>query len=175
MPNSNKEFAKTGLAILKEFSREIRQLRQPPETGVTSHTEKVLPLSVIRETRSYLETIAHQINGSYEQGLFDACLVMMRKLVEALIVELFEARGMAVKIQTPNSDFIQLEALIGRAIGEPTWNLSRTTKQALRNVKKFGDNSAHNRRFAAHRGDVDGLRVEFRAAVQELVQLCGWK
>ena len=174
MRGGNPELAKTGLAILKEFARETRELRQPPEMGAASPTEKVLPLSVVRGTRGYLETITHQLNGSYEHGSYDACAVMMRKLIEALIVELFEERGMAAKIQTPTGDFMQLEALIGQVIGEPTWNLSRTTKQALPDVKKVGDNSAHGRRFAAHRGDIDGLRVGFRAAVQELVQLCGW-
>ena len=175
MRGGNPELAKAGLAILKEFARETRELRQPPETGVVSPTEKVLPLSVVRGTRGYLETITHQLNGSYEQGWYDACAVMMRKLVEVLIVELFEERGMASKIQTPTSDFMQLEALIGKVIGEPAWNLSRTTKEALPNVKGLGDNSAHGRRFAAHRGDIDGIRVGFRAAVQELIQLCGWK
>ena len=174
MRSGNSELAKTGLAILKEFARETSELRQPPEMGVPSPTERVLPISVIRGTRSSLETITHQLNGSYEQGWYDACAVMMRKLIEALIVELFEVRGMAAKIKTPSGDFMQLEALIGKVIGEPSWTVSRTTKQALSNVKKVSDNSAHGRRFAAHRGDIDGLRVEFRAAVQELVQLCGW-
>ena len=34
--------------------------------------------------------------------------------------------------------------------------------------RQFADNHDFNR------GDIDGLRVGFRAAVQELVQLCGW-
>ena len=120
-----------------------------------------------------METTAHQINGSYENGWYDACAVMMRKLIETLIIEVFEERGMAAKIQTSAGDFVQLDGLIGKVTGEPTWNLSRTTKQALSDVKRVGDNSAHGRRFAAHRGDIDGFRVGFRAAVQELVQLGG--
>lgn len=174
MGSGNPELAKAGLAILKEFARDTHELRRPPETGAASPMDRVLPLSVVRGTRTYLERITHQLNGSYEEGFYDACAVMMRKLIEALIVELFEERGLATKIQTPTGDFMSLEALIGKVIGEPAWNLSRTTKRALPDVKKIGDNAAHGRRFAAHRGDIDGLRVGFRAAVQELVQLCGW-
>ena len=174
MRGSNPELAKTGLTLLKKLARETRELRQPPEIGAASATESVLPLSVVRGTRRYLETITHQVNGSYEHGCYDACAVMMRKVIEVLIVELFEERGLATKIQTPTGDFMQLEALVGKVTGEPTWNLSRTTRNALPDIKKVGDNAAHGRRFAAHRGDIDGLRVGFRAAVQELVDLCGW-
>lgn len=66
---------------------------------------------------------------------------------------------MASKIQTSAYDFLQLDALIGKVVGEPTWNLSRTTKQALSDARQVGDNSVHGRRFAADRGDIDGLRI----------------
>ena len=173
MRDDSAAVAKAGLLLLKNLAQETRELRKPPEIGAASPTQKVLPFSVVRGTREYLETITHQLNGTYDQGWYDACAVMMRKLIETLIIDVFEKRGMAPKIQTRAGDFVQLEALIGKVTGEPTWNLSRTTKRALSDVKKLGDNSAHGRRFAAHRGDIDGLRVGFRAAVQELVDLAG--
>lgn len=159
--------------MLKRIAHDTRELREPPDAGAASLTQKVLPLSVVRGTRGYLETVAHQLNGSYENGWYDACSVMMRKLIEALIIEVFEERGMVAKIQTTSGDFLQLEALTGKVIGESTWNLSRMTKRALSDVKGLGDNSAHGRRFAAHRGDIDNLKVGFRTAVQELVHLAG--
>ena len=174
MRGSSPEAAKAGLAVLKQFARETGELRKPPEIAVASQTEKVLPFSVVRGTRRYLETTTHQINGSYENGWYDACAVMMRKLLETLIIEVFEQRRMEAKIQTPAGDFESLDKLIGKVIGDSGWNVSRNTKQALHDVKRLGDNSAHGRRFAAHRGDIDGLKSGFRAAVQELVQLCGW-
>ena len=173
MRGSKPEGAKAGLAILKSLAHDIRDLRKPPEIGAASPTQKVLPFSVVRGTRGTLETVTHQLNGSYDHGWYDACSVMMRKLIETLIIEVFEQRGMQTKIKTATDEFLPLDALVGKVIGEPTWNLSRTTKQALYDVKKVGDNSAHGRRFAAHRGDIDNLRVGFRAAVQELVDLGG--
>ena len=173
MRSDSAAVAKVGLAMLKSLADDTRELRKPPDAGAASLTEKVLPFSIIRGTRGYLATIAHQLNGSYENGWYDACSVMMRKLVEALIIEVFEERGMVAKIQTAAGDFLQLEVLIGKVIGEPTWNLSRTTKRALSDVKGLGDNSAHGRRFAAHRGDIDNLKIGFRTAVQELVHLAG--
>ena len=174
MRDSSREAAKAGLAILKQFASATRELRQPPEIGAASYTEQVLPFSVVRDTRGYLETTTHQINGSYEKGWYDACAVMMRKLLETLIIELFEQRQMVAKIKTPAGDFEQLETLVRKVIGESSWNLSRATKKVLPEVQKLGNNSAHGRRFSAHRGDIDGLKSEFRVAVQEFVQLCGW-
>ena len=173
MREDSAEVAKAGLLLLKNVAHETRELRKPPETGAASPTQKVLPLSVVRVTRGYLEKITHQLNGSYDRGWYDACAVMMRKLIETLIIDVFEEQGMASKIQRPTGDFVQLDALVGRVAGQASWNLSRTTKQALSDVKKLGDNSAHGRRFAAHRGDIDGLRVGIRAAVQELIDLGG--
>ncbi len=173
MRGSNAEAAKAGLAFLKHVARDTRELRQPPEIPTASNTENVLPFSVVRGTRSYLEATTHQINGSYENGWYDACAVMMRKLIETLIIEVYEQRRMTAKIQTADGNFQSLESLIGKVIGDSAWNVSRATKKGLYDVKELGDSSAHGRRFAAHRGDIDDLRGGFRAAVQELVQLSG--
>lgn len=159
---------------MRKLAQETRELRRAPETGIQSQTQQVIPLSVIRGTRRYLEVITQQINGSYESGLYDACAVMMRKLIESLIIEVFEGCGLAERIKTGAGDFLPLDGLIGKIIGEPSWNLSRETRRALPAVKQVGDNSAHGRRFHAHRGDIDNLRTGFRAAVQELITLGRW-
>lgn len=167
----SRESAKAGLAFLKDLAAETRNARLPPEEGAPSPTQRVLPLSVVRGTRGYFETLTHQLNGSYEHGWYDACAVMMRRLIESLIIEVFEARGLADTIQTDSGDFLPLEKLIGKVIGEPSWNLSRGTKRVLPRVKELGDNSAHVRRFTAHRLDIDNLATPFRAAVQELIDV----
>lgn len=170
---NNPDAAKTGLAFLKQVARATRRVRQPPEKGKISQAEHVLPFSVVRGTRGYVEATVHQINGSYENGWYDACAVMMRRLLETLIIEVFEGRGMAAAIQGPSGNFMSLDMLIGKVRGEPTWNLSRGTIEALNGVKNLGDKSAHARRFKAHRGDIDSLRMDFRESVQELINLAG--
>ena len=171
MKGGSLEATKAGLGFLKRLADETRKLRLPPEAGAASVTQQVLPISVVRGTRPYLETITHQVNGSYERGWYDACAVMMRSLIETLIIEVFEGQGMPKKIQTESGDFFQLNGLIGRIGAESGWNLSRATKRALSDVKNVGGNSAHSRRFTAHRVDIDNLKVDFRVAVQELVSL----
>jgi hypothetical protein len=126
-------------------------------------------------TRGYLERIVHQINGAYSQGWYDACAVMIRRLIEILIIECFEAHKIAEKIKGPDGDFLFLRDLVARTLGEPSWNLGRTARRALPALKDVGDKSAHSRRYNAHRRDIDTLKNDLRQVVQELVLLAGLK
>jgi hypothetical protein len=50
-------------------------------------SEQVLPMSVVADTRGYIEKVVLQANGCYEHQWFDACSVMVRRLVERDITE----------------------------------------------------------------------------------------
>lgn len=69
-------------------------------------TEQVLPLSVVKKTRTYFEKVVMQANGCYEHQWFDACSVMIRRFVETLIVELYEAKGLESAIKDSNGDYL---------------------------------------------------------------------
>src|SRR5258706_4927786 len=56
-----------------------------------------------RATRHYLMMVVHQINTTYETACFDACAVMLRRLVESLIIEAFEAKGFDHEIKGPDT------------------------------------------------------------------------
>jgi hypothetical protein len=136
----------------------------------------VLPFAIIKGTRGYLERVIHQINGAYENGWYDACAVMMRRLIETMIIEVFEKYNISNKIKnTTTGDFFYLSDLIANALSESSWNFSRNTKYALPRLKDLGDKSAHSRRYNAHREDIDKVQSDFRVVVQELVYLSGMK
>jgi hypothetical protein len=119
--------------------------------------------------------VVNQVNGAYDNGWYDACAVMIRRLLETLIIEAFEHGGIASKIKNPAGEFLYLRDLIDRSLQESTWNLSRNCKQALPKLKDMGDKSAHSRRYNAHRGDIDPLHADLRLVVQEFVYLAGLK
>ncbi len=169
------ELGKTALGIAKRIQDGVPRRRMPPDEGLASESQQVIPFSVIRDTRGYLEKVTNQINGSYEHGWFDACAVMVRRLVETLIIETFEHHGIAHKIQDPNGDFLSLKDLVSLTLNETTWNLTRNTKQGLPKLKSVGDLSAHSRRYIAHRRDIDKIIDDLRVVVQELVYLAGLK
>lgn len=159
----------------KALDVEIRKELGPPDEGLLAGTQTVIPRSVVRGTRGYIEKVANQTNGCYENGWYDACAVMARRLIETLIIEVYEKHGLANKIQNTSGDFLYLGDLIARCLSEPTWNLSRNCKQALPKLKDVGDKSAHSRRFVAQRGDIDPLLSDIRLVVQEFLFLSGLK
>lgn len=159
----------------KAIQADVRSQLGPPDEGFLSETQQVLPVSIVRGTRGYIERVVNQINGCYEKGWYDACAVMLRRLLETLIIESFENHGIASKIKNSQGDFFFLRDLIDASLRESTWNLTRNCKQAMPRLKDVGDKSAHSRRYVAQRGDVDPLLSDIRLVVQELVFLAGLK
>jgi hypothetical protein len=135
-------------------------------------TEEVLPFAVVEGTRGYLEQIVHQANGCYEMAWYDACSVMVRKLVEVLIIAVYEAKGETESVKR-DGNFLMLGDLVDDILGRTSWNLGRETKKALPLLKSLGDRSAHNRHYLARKGDVDKVLPGLRVAVEDLLHLAG--
>ena len=131
-------------------------------------TEHVLPLDVVKGTRKYLEQIVNQANGCYEKGWYDACSVMVRKLVEVLIIAVYEAKGEAAAIKK-DDNFLMLSGLVDAILARTDWNLGRETKTALPLLKSLGDRSAHNRHYMARKADVDKVLPGLRVVVEDLL------
>jgi hypothetical protein len=106
-------------------------------------------------------------------GWYDACAVMMRRLLEISIIEAFEGRGLAAKVKTAKGDFVQLTELVGAALAETSWNLSRNAKTALPKLRDVGHMSAHGRYFIAQRSDVEKVQPGCRVTVEEFLRLAG--
>jgi len=100
--------AKNLQRVAQGLQKELSELSLPPSEGLPSYSEEVVIFSLVKDTRSYIERIVHQINGSYHRGWYDASAVMIRRLIETLIIEVFEARGIAHKIKDSRGDFLYL-------------------------------------------------------------------
>ena len=99
------------LEVAKKIQADAPSHYLPPQEGTKPRSENIIPNALVAGTRGYIEKIASQINGSYEMGWFDACSVLMRRLLETLIIECFVARGIEHRIQDPNSgDFLSMSA-----------------------------------------------------------------
>lgn len=134
--------------------------------------DAIFPLPLLTKTgRGYLVHIARQMNGSFAQGWYDACAVMMRRLVEASIIEAYEARGIQAKIKNASNDYFQLTELVKHALAEPTFSPSRNTKTLLPQLRDVGHMSAHGRYFTAQRSDVEKVRQGCRVVVEEFLHI----
>ena len=135
----------------------------------------VLPDGLFEGTRGYIEHVVHQLNAAYDVGLFDCSAVMARRLVETLIIELYEHRKDAAKIKGADGHFMMLAGLLGVLENDPSITLGRNALSELRDFKKLGDLSAHNRRFNARQSDIDRVRDGLRVASEELLVLAGFR
>ncbi|WP_198783262.1 DUF4145 domain-containing protein [Shewanella putrefaciens] len=163
------------LSKIKALSDELRAKNPPPEDTGHSIEQPIIYLSLVKGTRGYIEKLSHQINGTYENGWYDSCAVMIRRLIETLIIECFESKGIANKIQNSDGDFLYLSDLISAALSESSWNIGRNAKKSLKALKDIGDKSAHSRRFIAQRRDIDNVMADIRNVVQELIFLASLK
>ncbi len=132
--------------------------------------DALFPLALLSQTgRGYLLAVGRQMNGCFVKGWYDACAVMMRRLIETSLVEAFEACGLSAKVKDGRGEFLQLTGLIDAALSEPTWNLTRQTKAALPRLRDVGHTSAHSRYFTAQKGDIERVQPDCRVALQELL------
>jgi Domain of unknown function (DUF4145) len=138
-------------------------------------TEQVLPMKVIQGTRPYIEKVVLQANGAYEHQWYDACAVMIRRLAETLIIELYESKSRQSEIQDGDGNYLMLSKLVDKIINDKSWGLARETKQALPLLKSLGDRSAHNRHYNAEKSDIDKVIHGLRVAVPNFLYLAGLK
>ncbi|MFK4510495.1 hypothetical protein LPJ38_10485 [Bradyrhizobium daqingense] len=167
--------ARNVFAAAQAINADVERELGPPEEGLAPNSHQVIMKSLTSNTRTYILAIAQQINGAYEKGWYDACAVMIRRLIETLIIETFEKHRVAHKIKGPSGDYLFLRDLIAATLQETAWNPSRNLKSALPKLKDVGDKSSHNRFFVAKRGDIQPLIGDIRSVVQELLYQSGLK
>ena len=163
------------LMLAKRVQAEADELSLPPADGAVPKTSQVIPYSLVTKSRGYIERVTNQVNGCYEHGWYDGCAVMVRRLVETLIIEVYEYNQIQSKIQNQNGDYLYLGDLVKLVTSETKWTLSRNTKRALEELKEIGDRSAHSRYFNAHRSDIDNIKSGLRIVIQELLSIANIK
>jgi len=96
---------------------------------------------------------------------------MMRRLLESVIIEAFEAKKLDAKIKDKNGDFFQLTALIKGALAETSWNLPRNVRRNIESLRDLGHTSAHNRYYLAKQIYIDELKSVYRETVEAFLHI----
>jgi len=136
-----------------------------------NQTDSLLIPDLFKGTRGYIEKVVFQINVSYSTGLYDCCSVMCRRLLETLIIEVYESTKCADEIRDADGNYLMFADLLGLFEKNKELRMSRNGLQGLKDFKKLGDLSAHNRRFNARKEDIDHVRDGIRIASEELLHL----
>ena len=163
------------LKAYRELSFSLRTTwRKASTSSPTSSAEGFFPATILAQAnRGYISAIGRQMNGCYSNGWRDACAVMMRRLLEIVIIEAFEKKGVSSKIKDADDNHFQLSKLIDLALAEPKFSLSRNTKRALPKLRDAGHRSAHGRYFLAAPEDIDKMQKDCRLALEEFLHLAG--
>lgn len=161
--------------LAAELQTAADSVLRPPSAIAASRAEPIIYMALVAGTRNYIERVAHQVNGCYASAWYDACAVMLRRLLETLLIECFESHRIEHQIKDAAGNYLFLRDLVDLAIAEKSWTLGRSVRTSLPKLKDLGDKSAHSRRFNAHREDIDKLARDIRDVVQELVALAKLK
>jgi hypothetical protein len=161
---------KCGYLLARRESEEIALSIQ--DNAMKTPSDNLFPLELLRNTRSYLERTAKEASLCYDMQLFNACLVMVRRLLESLIIEIFELYKVQDRIKDKRGNYKFCGDLIDELLKEQgLWTIGRNASKALPAIKTIGDMCAHNRRFNACRADVDKNKDGLRVVLEELIHL----
>jgi len=90
----------------------------------------ILPEPDYQGTRGYIESLAKQINASYEHNIFDGCAVLMRRLFEILLILRTASWASRLLSRTATANFQMLERLSTTLRPIPSWAFPATAKGA---------------------------------------------
>ncbi len=135
-------------------------------------TTEFFDIGILNNTRTNTQNIAKEMCQCYQIGAYTACCVMMRRLVETYIIECFESHQCEYEIKdTASGDFLFLSELIPKYLASNKWSKSKNIKSHLQEIKKLGDQCAHNRYFTGRKSDLDNIKSALRQTMEEIVHI----
>lgn len=149
--------------INEKIANEVSEIIEQPIS------KDLIDLDLFSCAPYYINATVKEMIHCYDNGFYNATLVLMRKLMETLIIECFERYCIDGQIKDANGVFFYLSELIPEYLNSKKWNPSRNINGSLKTIKKYGDLSAHNRRFLARKSDIDSFKFELRQATQEIM------
>lgn len=190
-PVANDGLGRTLIDVEKELSylfdprtsnEDRRDLRRHIEMVAKSEIEPALksmnrieaefiPLEIVDNSRGYVINVTQQVNRCFQNNAFDACGVMTRRLLETLIIEVFEKRGIADKIKDSSGNFFMFTDLVSKLINTPETPVGRSIKKELPTIATVLNNCAHSRTFNISKTQLVQYQALIVIAVQELMGL----
>ncbi len=118
--------------------------------------------------RTFLDRLIQQINCCYGNNYYDAAAVLMRRLFEILLILSYQKLGIDNEIKGKDAKgYLMLDKIVQNAVNNQTLNLSRI-KNEFDTFRKVGNFSAHKITYTAGKKDIDDIKVDYRAMLEEL-------
>jgi len=168
---SKKDFFRLSAKRMSEFKELFPEISESEEI---ISDDSLLPEILLQETRrQYLIRLAKQINSAYENNLFDACTLMMRRLLEVLLIHCFENAGIENEVKDAEGNFQNLKTLINTAQSRTEISLSSDVSKDMDKFRELGNLSAHRVKYNCRKDDIRTLKLQYRALVEELLYAAG--
>lgn len=158
---------------ISELDIEFPLLKEKSEEIVSD--DIIIPSSLYKGTRGYIESLSKQINASYVENIFDGCAVLMRRLLEILLIHSYEKHSIDSEIKDTAGNYKMLNHIVTNAVSNKKLSLSRNTKDTLDDLRIVGNFSAHKIFYNAKRKDISKISTEYRATIEELLYKSGFK
>lgn len=140
--------------------------------NIESNSE-FLDESLFVDVPTYLLKLAKQINNAYNNHLWDATAVLVRRVFEILLIKSYQCLNISDEIRK-NGGYITLEKIIDNAVQNKILDLSRAKKD-LNAVREIGNFSAHKLEYNANINDLNSIKEKYRVIVEELLYKSGLK
>lgn len=123
--------------------------------------------------RNFLDRLIQQINHSYAYNCYDAVAVLMRRLFEVILVLAYQALNIDDEIKdASNNGYLMLEGIVNNAQNNKILKLSRIKKE-FDTFRMVGNFSAHSITYTAGKKDIDDIKINYRAMLEELYTKAG--
>lgn len=152
-------------AVLQKLDNEIGSQWLDFDT-IESHSE-LLDENKFCKKRPLLIRLVKQINCSYCNNCYDACAVLMRRLLEISLIFAYQKLCIEGEIKSNDGNYLPLEKIVKNAITNSILNMSRL-RYDLNNMREIGNFSAHSITYLASKKDIDDIKLKYRAILEEL-------
>lgn len=115
----------------------------------------------------YVVELIKQINCCYKSGCYDACAVLVRRVVEISFIKAYQELGIDSDIKDEKDNYFMLEKIINNAKNNKELALSRT-KISLDKIRNVGNYSAHKIYYIATLTELNDIKLDYRTILEEL-------
>jgi len=148
--------------------------KKPKKHPAATPSDAYLQAEILEKMPEYITRLIPQINGTYEFGWYEGSAMVLRRLMETLIIELYARRGWTRDVQDPaTNEFQMLKALIDKLNGDARLKVQKRTIEGLNKVKELGDTAAHDFKIRIRKSDLDHIQSAVRLTCERLVFTIG--
>ena len=161
----NQEFTLPAVSM-KQLNEEFEKLLEVKQVKVSG---VLIAADLFEGTRDYLIKLVHEINGCFEYGFFDGSAILLRRLVEGLLIEVFIHKKFEAEIKKPDNSFLMLDGLLSAVKSGKYFRLTRNMDKVVEDVKILGDAAAHSRYHISTQNEFDSLKLRIGKLLSELL------